>query len=87
MDLSKGSVMSPTGRCLQGEVGASVRLPTVRGAIDARTGMVCDLEALQRLVQDLVVEPFELRAHGGKHCTASCRSAHRSRRCPWGATS
>ena len=32
---------------------------TVRGAIDARTGMVCDLAALQGLVQDLVVEPFD----------------------------
>ena len=32
---------------------------TVRGAIDARTGMVCDLAALQRLVDDLVVEPFD----------------------------
>ena len=32
---------------------------TVRGPIDARTGMVCDLAALQRLVDDLVVEPFD----------------------------
>ena len=32
---------------------------TVRGAIDGRTGMVCDLAALQRLVDDLVVEPFD----------------------------
>jgi len=32
---------------------------TVRGRIDPRTGMVCDLAALQRLVQDLVVEPFD----------------------------
>ena len=32
---------------------------TVRGAIDPRTGMVCDLSALQRLVDDLVVEPFD----------------------------
>ncbi|NDG00135.1 MAG: 6-pyruvoyl tetrahydropterin synthase [Synechococcaceae bacterium WBB_32_011] len=32
---------------------------TVRGQIDARTGMVCDLAALQQLVQDLVVEPFD----------------------------
>ena len=32
---------------------------TVRGAIDVRTGMVCDLSALQRLVNDLVVEPFD----------------------------
>ena len=32
---------------------------TVRGEIDARTGMVCDLSALQRLVDDLVVEPFD----------------------------
>jgi 6-pyruvoyltetrahydropterin/6-carboxytetrahydropterin synthase len=32
---------------------------TVRGSIDARTGMVCDLAALQQLVEDLVVEPFD----------------------------
>ncbi|SBO44796.1 6-carboxytetrahydropterin synthase [Cyanobium sp. NIES-981] len=32
---------------------------TVRGAIDPRTGMVCDLAELQRLVEDLVVEPFD----------------------------
>ena len=32
---------------------------TVRGAIDPRTGMVCDLSARQRLVDDLVVEPFD----------------------------
>jgi 6-pyruvoyltetrahydropterin/6-carboxytetrahydropterin synthase len=32
---------------------------TVRGGIDPRTGMVCDLSALQRLVDDLVVEPFD----------------------------
>ena len=32
---------------------------TVRGAIDPRTGMVCDLAALQELVDNLVVEPFD----------------------------
>ncbi len=32
---------------------------TVRGEIDARTGMICDLSALQRLVEDLVIEPFD----------------------------
>ena len=32
---------------------------TVRGTIQERTGMVCDLAALQQLVQDLVVEPFD----------------------------
>lgn len=32
---------------------------TVRGTIHERTGMVCDLAALQQLVQDLVVEPFD----------------------------
>ncbi len=32
---------------------------TVRGPIDPRTGMVCDLATLQRLVDDLVVEPFD----------------------------
>ena len=32
---------------------------TVRGRIDPRTGMVCDLHELQELVQELVVEPFD----------------------------
>ncbi len=32
---------------------------TVRGSIDPRTGMVCDLSALQRLVDELVTEPFD----------------------------
>ena len=32
---------------------------TIRGDIDPRTGMICDLSALQRLVDDLVVEPFD----------------------------
>jgi 6-pyruvoyltetrahydropterin/6-carboxytetrahydropterin synthase len=32
---------------------------TVRGRIDPRSGMVCDLAALQQLVNDLVVEPFD----------------------------
>ena len=32
---------------------------TVRGRIDARTGMVADLAVLQQLVDDLVVEPFD----------------------------
>ena len=32
---------------------------TVRGDIDQRTGMICDLTALQCLVDDLVIEPFD----------------------------
>jgi 6-pyruvoyltetrahydropterin/6-carboxytetrahydropterin synthase len=32
---------------------------TVRGSIDPRTGMVCDLAALQSQVDELVVEPFD----------------------------
>jgi 6-pyruvoyltetrahydropterin/6-carboxytetrahydropterin synthase len=32
---------------------------TVRGTIDPRTGMVCDLAELQRLVDELVVDPFD----------------------------
>ena len=32
---------------------------SVRGAIDPRTGMVCDLAALQQLVEEQVVEPFD----------------------------
>ncbi len=32
---------------------------TVRGSIDKRTGMVCDLEALKNIVEQLIVEPFD----------------------------
>ena len=32
---------------------------TVRGAIDPRTGMICDLSALNKLVTDNVLEPFD----------------------------
>lgn len=32
---------------------------TVRGRVDPRTGMVCDLAALQKLVEERVVEPFD----------------------------
>jgi len=32
---------------------------TVRGEIDSRTGMICDLAELKKLVEELVVEPFD----------------------------
>ncbi len=32
---------------------------TVRGEIDPRTGMICNLSSLQRIVEDLVVETFD----------------------------
>ena len=32
---------------------------TVRGQIDPRSGMVCDLAALQKLLDDEVLEPFD----------------------------
>ncbi len=32
---------------------------TVRGSIDERTGMICDLSALQALINDLVIDPFD----------------------------
>jgi len=32
---------------------------TVRGSINPRTGMICDLSKLQKLVEDLIVEPFD----------------------------
>ena len=32
---------------------------TVRGKIDKRTGMICDLTALQCLIDDLIIEPFD----------------------------
>ena len=32
---------------------------TVRGQINPRTGMICDLSALQKAIEDLIVEPFD----------------------------
>ncbi len=32
---------------------------TVRGDIDPRTGMICDLGLLQQLIENLVIEPFD----------------------------
>ena len=32
---------------------------TVRGEIHPRTGMICDLSLLQKIVEDLVIEPFD----------------------------
>ncbi len=32
---------------------------TVKGSIDPRTGMICDLSALQDLIESLVIEPFD----------------------------
>ncbi len=32
---------------------------TVRGQINPRTGMICDLSLLQEIIEDLVIEPFD----------------------------
>ena len=32
---------------------------TVKGSISERTGMLCDLSALQKIVADLIIEPFD----------------------------
>ncbi|KGG13268.1 MULTISPECIES: 6-carboxytetrahydropterin synthase [Prochlorococcus] len=32
---------------------------TVEGEINTRTGMICDLAALQNLVEDIIIEPFD----------------------------
>jgi len=32
---------------------------TVKGSINSRTGMICDLSALEALVEELVIEPFD----------------------------
>ncbi len=32
---------------------------TVRGIIQERSGMICDLSSLQKIVEDLVIEPFD----------------------------
>ena len=60
-ELSQGENEAIYGKCARphGHGHNYLVHVTVRGPIDARTGMVCDLAALQRLVDDLVVEPFD----------------------------
>ncbi len=60
-ELSQGENETIYGKCARphGHGHNYFLEVTVRGEIDARSGMVCDLAALQALVQDLVVEPFD----------------------------
>ncbi len=60
-ELSQGENETIYGKCARpnGHGHNYFLEVTVRGEIDARSGMVCDLAALQKLVQDLVVEPFD----------------------------
>lgn len=60
-ELSQGENEAIYGKCARphGHGHNYLLDVTVRGSIDPRTGMVCDLAALQRLVDDLVVEPFD----------------------------
>lgn len=60
-ELSQGDNEAIYGKCARphGHGHNYLLDVTVRGPIDARTGMVCDLAALQRLVEDLIVEPFD----------------------------
>ena len=60
-ELSQGENEAIYGKCARphGHGHNYLLDVTVRGPIDARTGMVCDLAALQRLVDELVVEPFD----------------------------
>ncbi|MCP9775291.1 6-carboxytetrahydropterin synthase [Cyanobium sp. WAJ14-Wanaka] len=60
-ELSQGENEEIYGKCARphGHGHNYLLDVTVRGSIDSRTGMVCDLAALQQLVQDLVVEPFD----------------------------
>ncbi|KAF0655129.1 6-pyruvoyl tetrahydrobiopterin synthase [Cyanobium sp. Copco_Reservoir_LC18] len=60
-ELSQGENEAIYGKCARphGHGHNYLLDVTVRGPIDARTGMVCDLAQLQRLVDELVVEPFD----------------------------
>lgn len=60
-ELSQGENETIYGKCARpnGHGHNYFLEVTVRGEIDARSGMVCDLAALHKLVQDLVVEPFD----------------------------
>ena len=60
-ELSQGENETIYGKCARphGHGHNYLLDVTVRGRIDARTGMVADLAVLQQLVEDLVVEPFD----------------------------
>ncbi|MEB3351713.1 MAG: 6-carboxytetrahydropterin synthase [Cyanobacteriota bacterium] len=60
-ELSQGENDAIYGKCARphGHGHNYLLDVTVRGSIDPRSGMVCDLAALQRLVQEEVVEPFD----------------------------
>ena len=60
-ELSQGENEAIYGKCARphGHGHNYLLDVTVRGSIDPRTGMVCDLAVLQQLVDDLVVEPFD----------------------------
>jgi 6-pyruvoyltetrahydropterin/6-carboxytetrahydropterin synthase len=60
-ELSQGENEAIYGKCARphGHGHNYLLDVTVRGPIDARSGMVCDLAALQRLVDELVVEAFD----------------------------
>ncbi|MFM7314703.1 MAG: 6-pyruvoyl trahydropterin synthase family protein [Cyanobium sp.] len=60
-ELSQGENEAIYGKCARphGHGHNYLLEVSVRGPIDPRTGMVCDLAALQQLLQDQVVEPFD----------------------------
>ena len=60
-ELSQGENEAIYGKCARphGHGHNYLLDVTVRGPIEPRTGMVCDLAALQQLVEDLVVDPFD----------------------------
>jgi 6-pyruvoyltetrahydropterin/6-carboxytetrahydropterin synthase len=60
-ELSQGENEAIYGKCARphGHGHNYLLEVTVRGPIDARSGMVCDLGALQQLLEQHVVEPFD----------------------------
>ncbi|MEB3271202.1 MAG: 6-carboxytetrahydropterin synthase [Synechococcus sp.] len=60
-ELSQGENEAIYGKCARphGHGHNYLLEVTVRGPIDARSGMVCDLGALQHLLEQHVVEPFD----------------------------
>ena len=60
-ELSQAENEATYGKCarVHGHGHTYLLDVTVRGAVDPRTGMVCDLGALQQVVQEQVVDPFD----------------------------
>ena len=72
-ELSQEENEAIYGKCARPMAMAQLSVDvTVRVEIDPRTGMVCDLSALQRLVDDLVLEPLTTPSSTRTYPSSKC---------------